>query len=149
MDDETLTTRCYDTEAQLETAEASIGLAPGAGSDGVVASAARKLLGRHRHGRVANHTGTSGPLSLWGDSPPGGWRIDTYSSCTWFNLTGSYDNATSYMATGVHTAQLSIYSGGAGGRLQGAVNSSYDLPYWGFNDTASARARGGIGCGIP
>lgn len=29
------------------------------------------------------------------------------------------------------------------------MNSAYDLPYRGWNDTASARARGGIGCGIP
>lgn len=152
MDDETLITRCFDTESQLEAAEASLGLAPGAGSDGVVASAARKILRRHKHrsGRAANHTGTSGPLSLWRDSPPGGWRVDTYSSCTWFDLPGSYNNATSYSNSGAHTAALADLEGGRGYRAwMSATYTNYDWVYWQWNDVASSRARGGIGCGIP
>lgn len=158
LDDETLITRCFDTEWQLEAAEASLGLAPGAGSDGVVASAARKILRRHKHmrrhkhksGRSANHTGTSGPLSLWRDSPPGGWRVDTYSSCTWFDLPGSYNNATSYSNSGAHTAALADGYGGAGYRAwMSYTYTNYDWVYWQWNDVASSRARGGIGCGIP
>lgn len=153
MDDASLVTKCFQSEASLELAEARAGLIPGPGADGAVAAAARKLMrGKRlvRRGHASNHTGTSGPLSLWRDSPPGGWRVDTYSSCQWFDLPGSYGGNTSYANTGAHSAQLATGYGGGGYRaVLGSTYTNYDLVALGWNDAAYSRARGGIGCGIP
>jgi hypothetical protein len=142
-------TTCYDTARELEAAE----------NAALSASAARRVGSKRVRARAANHGGS--PMSVYENSgfnsPTSGWRVDAYTSCNWYNLTGGYNDHASSVSTGSHTGLLSIDNDGVGDRLEWSAYTDiahltdYSWQhcdwlgcYWdSWNDNASSRYRRG------
>ncbi|WP_205699462.1 hypothetical protein [Conexibacter sp. SYSU D00693] len=56
-------------------------------------------------------------MKIWEHGGWHGWRVDTNSCYSWFNLTGSYNDNASSLDTGNHTGTLSVDNDGEGDRI--------------------------------
>lgn len=116
LEDDGPTTRCYRSEKALDAAENVTSLA---------ASIARHGRKGRRHAHASNHA--YGPMQTWESAGPSGWLLQLNSQGGWYDLTGSYNNAASYLYTGNHTGYWSVGNQGAGGQVWGGAYVSADL----------------------
>jgi hypothetical protein len=152
-------TTCYASEAEMERVER---LRPSAERH-TLSHASMKSRGRAsakpRGGlrtRAANHGGN--PMSIWEHSGFHGWRVDTNTSCQWFNLPDGYSDQSSSVRTGGHYGYLAEHTGGGGAVIGWSAHSdvthlsSYAFwkcgvplgcEYKSWNDEASSRKRAG------
>jgi hypothetical protein len=65
--------------------------------------------------RAADHGGD--PLSIWEHSSYHGWRVDTSTSCVWYDLPDGYSDQASSVKTGSHYGILAEHTGGRGAHL--------------------------------
>lgn len=137
--------KCYDTEAQMESAE---GLTPVVRSRASSSRAKGKAGSRTRARARAAHHGAV--MSIWEHSDYHGWRVDTQTCDLWFNLTGGYNDNASSLKTGDHTGYISVHNGGIGQRLGWAprhiiphlsVYKLSDLADGDWDNDASSRRR--------
>jgi hypothetical protein len=138
LEDATATTRCYSSEASLTAAESV---------EPFSASVARFRGGKRstrRHVHAAQHY--YDPMLTWQYGGRGGWVLELNSQCSWYNLTGAYDNAASHLYTGNHTGYWSVGSGGTGAQVGGGPGTEANLTVGGnviWDNILSSRYRYG------
>lgn len=104
-------TTCYGSEAAMERAEH---LVPMRERHVLARGASAQRPSHHEQRqrvRAANHGGN--PLSIWEHADFHGWRIDTTTTCQWYNLPDGYNDEASSLNTGSHTGVVARHTCGA------------------------------------